>query len=93
MMSKEEMKIIADKRYDELFAKLKDQHRKVQEDFKNVPTSYQRLYLKVHCSDDKSFTDAIRLKCLDCCCWDRTEITNCTVRQCGLHKYRPYQQQ
>lgn len=92
MLPRNEMKEISDKRYDELLTKLDDQPPKVKDDFKNVPKSYQRLYLEVHCSGEKSFTNSIKLKCLDCCCWQREEITHCTVRQCGLWAIRPYQE-
>ena len=33
----------------------------------------------------------IKAKCLDCCCWQRIEITNCTTLACPLWPYRPYQ--
>ena len=38
----------------------------------------------------KSRADAIKAKCIDCCCWQRDEITNCPVEVCPLWKYRPY---
>jgi len=34
---------------------------------------------------------AIRVKCLQCCSYDREEITHCTVLSCALHAVRPYQ--
>lgn len=34
---------------------------------------------------------AIRVKCLACCNFERLEAQNCTVRICPLWKYRPYQ--
>lgn len=82
----------AEARFAELLTKLEDAPPKIKQDFKNVPKHYQRLYLEVHCGGGRSFTDAIQLKCLDCCCWQKTEITHCTVRQCGLWKFRPYQE-
>ncbi len=33
----------------------------------------------------------IKAKCLDCTCWQRSEITNCTISACPLWPYRPYQ--
>ena len=36
---------------------------------------------------------ALKAKCLDCSCWQRVEITNCTVTTCPLWPYRPYQSQ
>ena len=34
---------------------------------------------------------AIRVKCLQCCNYEREEIVNCTVLTCALHAVRPYQ--
>lgn len=31
---------------------------------------------------------AIRAKCLDCCCWNTTEVKLCAVMDCPLHPYR-----
>ena len=31
---------------------------------------------------------AIRAKCLDCCCWQNTEVRECTVKKCPLWRYR-----
>ncbi len=92
MLPRDEMKEIADKRFDELLAKLETHHPKVKNDFKNVPRAYQRLYLEVHCSGEVSWTRSIKMKCLDCCSWQKEEITHCTVRQCSLWEIRPYQE-
>jgi hypothetical protein len=32
----------------------------------------------------------IALKCLDCCCWEKTEVAACTVTTCPLYPLRPY---
>lgn len=34
---------------------------------------------------------AIRVKCLQCCGYQRDEISVCTVVTCALHPVRPYQ--
>lgn len=31
---------------------------------------------------------AIRAKCLDCCCWQASEVKLCPVRDCALYPYR-----
>jgi hypothetical protein len=31
---------------------------------------------------------AIRAKCLDCCCGQKTEVKLCTSKNCALHPYR-----
>ena len=28
---------------------------------------------------------AIRLKCLECCCWNEGEVRNCQIFDCALH--------
>jgi len=83
---------IAEERYNLLLQNLETLHPKIVSDFKNVPSKNKRLYLEVHSEVKVPVAKAIKLKCLDCCCWDRNEITNCTVRQCGLWKLRPYQE-
>jgi hypothetical protein len=39
----------------------------------------------------ESRSNALKAKCLDCCCFMIPEITNCTVETCPLWSYRPYQ--
>ena len=34
---------------------------------------------------------AIKAKCLDCCDFDRAEVSACAVILCPLNAYRPYQ--
>jgi hypothetical protein len=41
--------------------------------------------------EGNSKASAIKAKCLDCTCWQRKEITLCTVTACPLWPYRPYQ--
>lgn len=33
-------------------------------------------------------SQAIRAKCLDCCCQQRVEVTNCTATDCPLWRFR-----
>lgn len=33
---------------------------------------------------------AIKVKCLDCCCGDMTEIKRCEIKDCSLWAVRPY---
>lgn len=37
-----------------------------------------------------SLKAAIKLKCLDCCCWDVKEIKGCEIKDCSLWNFRPY---
>lgn len=32
--------------------------------------------------------EAIRMKCLDCCCYQRTEVKNCVAKDCPLWRFR-----
>lgn len=34
---------------------------------------------------------AVKVKCLQCCNYDREEVRHCTVVTCALHNVRPYQ--
>jgi hypothetical protein len=38
----------------------------------------------------KSLRAAVNAQCLECVCWQRIEITNCTDLACPLYAYRPY---
>lgn len=38
--------------------------------------------------DCKSPLDAIRLKCLDCVCYEHTEVENCDFDHCPLFPFR-----
>lgn len=38
---------------------------------------------------ENSRANAIKAKCLDCCCYVRDEVEHCTVVLCPLHAYRP----
>lgn len=31
---------------------------------------------------------AMRLKCLDCCAWQQSEVKRCTAKLCPLYPYR-----
>ena len=39
----------------------------------------------------KQLREAIRDKCLECCCEQRAEITQCRITKCPLWQHRPYQ--
>jgi len=36
----------------------------------------------------KNPVKVIRQKCLDCCCGQRAEVDNCTVKKCPLYLWR-----
>jgi len=51
---------------------------------------YRRLYDKAQ--SGKSLRAAVDSKCLDCMCWQRSEIAKCPHIACPLYQYRPYRQ-
>lgn len=53
-----------------------------------MPLLYQANYKTA--ISGKRRAAAIKAKCLDCCNWQRVEITACPVDDCPLYSYRPY---
>ena len=53
-----------------------------------IPKIYQQNYITA--IEGKSRAAAVKAKCLDCCNWQRVEITNCPVETCPISPYRPY---
>ena len=37
------------------------------------------------------FSRKIKAKCLECSCYQRSEVTNCRAETCPLWSFRPYQ--
>lgn len=56
-----------------------------------VPASARRLITRAFngCASPRQ---AIKAKCLDCCCYDRSEVADCRVVLCPLWRYRPFQE-
>ena len=54
-----------------------------------IPLLYASLMLHA-AKGTLSPRQAIKAKCIDCCNFDRTEATNCTVKSCPLYAYNPY---
>ena len=61
---------------------------KQKQQLSNIPKVYQANYETA--ISGKSRAAAVKAKCLDCCCWQRVEISCCPVDTCPLHPYRPY---
>jgi len=55
----------------------------------DVPKLYQGVFKRAETG--KSLRAAVNAKCLDCCGFQRKEITLCTAVTCPLRQYRPYQ--
>ncbi len=66
-----------------------DQKQRVREIAASSP-SYAGVAKRAY--SGKSKAAGIKAKCLDCSCWQRIEITNCTALACPLWPYRPYQE-
>lgn len=88
-MSHEEKQLSREKKMRSLLKNLANSPKKIKEEYKNIPQQLQMLWLRVHC-DSASRSDHVKLKCLDCCCWEREEVRKCTTQQCPLWKIRPY---
>jgi hypothetical protein len=71
-------------------AKLNEKQRKWIND--TIPDMYSNAYQKqyIKAIATKSLRAAINSKCLDCCCWQRTEVQKCPAFECPLYNLRPY---
>lgn len=54
-----------------------------------IPTSIRGIFERAFLGNSKAA--AIKAKCLDCCCFNKDEVRNCSVKKCPLWVYRPYQ--
>ena len=51
---------------------------------------YAGIFKRVYSCDRPRKRDALRAKCLDCCCYSETEAALCTTETCGLWALNPY---
>ena len=60
----------------------------------NIPRLHDGFYVRQYdkAMQGKSLRAAINSKCLDCCCWEKTEVRDCTAISCPLYAVRPYRQ-
>ena len=57
----------------------------------HIPAVYRENYRKaVGLGQKPSKAEALRAKCLDCVCWERAEVRDCTSQNCPLWVHRPY---
>lgn len=59
-----------------------------EHDISKIPDTQKAVFKKAY--EGKSRTAAVKAKCLECCCFQREEVRNCTVRSCPLWMYRPF---
>lgn len=62
---------------------------KIAERRAQIPRSYRATYDRA--VKGKSLRAAINAQCLECCMWQRKEVTLCTDLACPLFAVRPYQ--
>lgn len=55
----------------------------------NIPQIYHALYEKA--ISGKSNAAVVKARCLDCCAWQRTEVSLCPAVECPAWAKRPYQ--
>jgi hypothetical protein len=53
-----------------------------------IPKKYRKIYKKA--VETLSKTAAIKAFCLECVCWQKNEIINCSCLACPLFGVRPY---
>jgi hypothetical protein len=64
-------------------------NKKVVENYvQSIPDAKRGIFLKALSG---SRANAIKAKCLDCCCFQQIEVAHCATVTCPLHKFRPYQ--
>jgi len=49
---------------------------------------YQEVLKKVADKKRVPLLKIIRMKCLDCCCWQENEVRLCENKDCILHEFR-----
>ncbi len=55
-----------------------------------LPSTIQKLFYLSY-TGKTTRNQAIKAKCLDCSCFDKEEVRNCSAKLCPLYKFRPYQ--
>lgn len=56
----------------------------------HIPHAYRSIYDRA--IGGKSLRSSINAQCLECVCWKKEEVKNCTDFGCPLYAVRPYQQ-
>ncbi len=62
--------------------------QKISKRIAEIPKKYRRIYKKAVETNNKSA--AIEAFCLECICWQKNEIINCSCLTCPLFGVRPY---
>ena len=68
-------------------SKIKNLKEVFEEQRKSTPKEFHYLLEKAQAG---SKVAALKIKCLDCAAWQRSEVANCGILGCGLYHIRPY---
>lgn len=62
--------------------------QKIKNRIAEIPKRYRGIYKKA--VETNSKTTAIKAFCLECVCWQKDEIANCSSLACPLFGVRPF---
>lgn len=62
--------------------------QKIARRIRDIPKIYRKTYQKAVIHGSKPA--AIKAFCLECVCWQKNEIINCTSLDCPLYAVRPF---
>ena len=62
--------------------------QKIERKIKDIPRMYRKIYEKAVTGSSKPA--AVKAFCLECVCWQKNEIINCTAVTCPLYAVRPF---
>ncbi len=62
--------------------------RKIACRIAEIPRKYRKIYRKA--VEDNNKTAAIQAFCLECTCWQKKEVINCSCLACPLYGLRPF---
>jgi hypothetical protein len=62
--------------------------KKIAKRRSDMPAIYRKTYDKA--MTGKNRAAGVKAFCLECMCWQKQEIKQCTAPQCPLYPYRPY---
>lgn len=70
----------------------RDKMKAYSDTFDKMRRTYPRMALPIIDQAEKgSLPAAIKLMCLDCSNWVRTEVRDCVIAGCPLYPHRPFQ--
>ncbi len=62
--------------------------QKIARRLAEIPKKYRRIYKKAVETNNKAA--AIEALCLECVCWQKNEVVNCSCLACPLYGVRPF---